>query len=282
MTASAFAADRKIVFLAGPPSHPPGQHEYRADCLLLKSCLDQFPGITSVVCSNGWPADGKSVFDGAAAIIVFTDGGWNHPLLQEDHLEIIGQLMRQGVGLACVHYAIEPTKEKGEQKFLDWIGGCFEVDWSVNPRWTAEIKSLPSHPITRGVKPFALDDEWYFHMRFPADMKGVTPILSAVAPPNTMRRADGPHEGNPAVRESVKRGEPQNLAWAFERADSGRGFGLTGAHFHESWGNDNFRKLALNAILWVAKVEVPPDGVKSTVTAEQLKENLDDKSGRRK
>lgn len=281
-TVSTFAAEKKIVFLAGAPSHPPGHHEHRAGCLLLKVCLDRIPGVTSVVYSNGWPADATSAFAGAAAIIVYSDGGPGHPLLQGDRLATIGKLMQQGVGLACIHYAVEPTKEKGEQEFLDWIGGCFEVDWSVNPHWNAEIKSLPQHPITRGVKPFSLDDEWYFHMRFPAELKNVTPILSAIAPTNTMRRADGPHEGNPAVRESVKRGEPQHLAWAMERADGGRGFGVTGAHFHQNWGDENFRKLMLNAILWVAKVEVPADGMKSVVTAEQLKENLDDKSERRK
>jgi hypothetical protein len=33
----------------------------------------------------------------------------------------------------------------------------------------------------------------------------------------------------------------------------------------------------LNGILWVAKVEVPPNGVESTVTEADLKENLDKK-----
>ena len=30
--------------------------------------------------------------------------------------------------------------------------------------------------------------------------------------------------------------------------DGGRGFGFTGGHFHWNWGNDQFRKLMLNAI----------------------------------
>jgi len=38
--------------------------------------------------------------------------------------------------------------------------------------------------------------------------------------------------------------------------------------------------VVLNAILWVAHVDVPADGVASTVTPEQLKQNLDPK-GRR-
>ena len=68
------------------------------------------------------------------------------------------------------------------------------------------------------------------------------------------------------MREAVKRGEPQIVAWAYERPDGGRGFGFTGGHYHRNWGNDDFRKLVLNAILWTAKVEVPAGGVECKVT----------------
>jgi hypothetical protein len=97
-----------------------------------------------------------------------------------------------------------------------------------------------------------------------------------------MDRPDGTHSGNPAVREAVKNGEPQHVAWACERADGGRGFGFTGAHFHRNWGDENFRKLVLNAILWTAKAEVPRQGVRSSVTQEDLDANLDPKGERKK
>ena len=92
-----------------------------------------------------------------------------------------------------------------------------------------------------------------------------------------MKRSDGPHEGNPDVRAAVKRGEPQSTAWAREREGGGRGFGFTGAHFHKNWADDDFRKLVLNAILWTAKVEVPPEGVASKITEADLDRNLDAK-----
>jgi type 1 glutamine amidotransferase len=274
------AADKKIVFIAGNPSHGPGEHEHRAGCLLLQSCLQNVPGVTTMVYSNGWPADADTAFADAAAIIVYCDGGGGHTLLRENRLQTIDGLMKKGVGLACLHYGVEPTKEKGQPEFLDWIGGAFEINWSVNPHWDADFKTLPSHPITRGGKPFQMRDEWYFNMRFREGMKGVTPILSAVPDGSTTNRNDGPHEGNPAVRQMVARGNVQHVAWAAERPDGGRGFGFTGGHFHKNWGDDNFRKVMLNAILWVAKVEVPADGVQSKVTPEQLAENLDPK-GRR-
>jgi type 1 glutamine amidotransferase len=270
---------KKIVFVAGPPSHGPGEHEYRAGCMLLQKCLRETPGIQTVIYSYGWPTD-EHAFDGADAVVLSMDGGSGHPALQDNHLEKLGQLMDKGVGLACIHYAVEPTKDRGESEFLQWMGGAFEVNWSVNPTWTANFATLPDHPITRGVKPFEIHDEWYFHMRFAPDMKGVTPILSAVAPDSTMDRPDGEHSGNPAVRDAVAKHEPQIMAWAFERPDGGRGFGFTGAHYHKNWGDDNFRKIVLNAILWIAKVDVPANGVESTVSEDDLKANLDDKRGK--
>ncbi len=70
------------------------------------------------------------------------------------------------------------------------------------------------------------------------------------------------------------------MAWAVERKDGGRGFGYTGGHFHRNWGDDNNRKLFLNAILWTAKAEVPEGGVESKVTQEDLAANLDPKGKR--
>ncbi len=271
------AEAKKVVFIAGGPSHGAGDHEHRAGCLLLQSRLERVPGVSSQVYSNGWPRDPEKAFTGAATIVLYSDGGGGNPFLADDRLETIKRVMDKGVGLVCLHYAVEPTKEKGELEFLDWIGGCYELDWSVNPTWNADFRQLPAHPVTRGVTPFRLTDEWYFHMRFRPGMQRITPILSAVPPASTMDRPDGPHEGNPAVREAVKKGELQHMAWAYERPNGGRGFGFTGGHFHKNWGNDNFRKIVLNAIFWTAKMEVPPEGVASQVTPEDLKKNLDQK-----
>lgn len=270
------AADKKIVFVAGVPSHAPGDHEHRAGCLLLAKCLGDVPGITSMVYSNGWPHEANA-FDNAAAVIIYADGGGGHPAIKPERLKILGDLVEKGVGMGCLHYAVEVPKDKGGKEFLEWIGGYFETYRSVNPFWDASFKTFPDHPVTRGVEPFAIRDEWYYHMRFPDDMKGVTPILTAVPPDSTRGKpgANEPHGGNPEVQKH--KGEPEHVMWAFERPDGGRGFGFTGAHYHQNWANDAFRKVVLNAILWSAKAEVPAKGVASTVTADDLKQNLDRK-----
>lgn len=277
------AGEKKLVLIAGPASHGPLEHEHRAGCLLLQKCLAGIPSLKTVVYDNGWPTiqqDGKNVdnsavLEDADAIVIYSDGGGNHPALARDHLALLGRLMQRGVGFGCIHYAVEPTPEKGEREFLDWMGGAFETDWSVNPSWQPDFKPLPSHAVTRGVNHFSTRDEWYFHLRFRSDLTGITPILTAVPPANTMSRPDDPHAGNPAVRAAVASGEPQSVMWVTERPDGGRGFGFTGGHYHLNWKNDDQRKLVLNALLWVTKIPVPETGVISTVSEAELMANLD-------
>ena len=276
---SLHAADKKVLLIAGPPSHGPRTHEHNAGVLLLQQCLRGVQGL-QVAASNGWPA--AEAVASADAVIIFADGGPRHIALAGEHLAELDAVARRGGGIGFLHYAVEPTLAKGQAEFLRWVGGAFEINWSVNPHWDAEFKSLPNHPVTRGVQPFTIKDEWYFNMRFVDGMKGVTPLLVAVPPAATMERPDGDHSGNPHVREKVARGEPQVMAWAFEGANGRRGFGFTGAHYHDNWSNENFRKLALNAIVWLAKVAVPAGGVTSTVTAEDLDRNLDPKTPRKK
>ena len=278
LSIGAMAKPKKVVMIAGGPSHGVLSHEHNAGILLLAKCLKQGASelVTPVVVLNGWPKD-ASVFDGVDEVVIYSDGGGRHPALGGKNLETLGKLMDKGVGFLTIHYAVEPTTNKGNKEFIAWQGGCFETHWSVNPHWTANFTKFPKHPITQGVKPFKANDEWYFHMRFAPGMKGVTPILSDVAPKETMKRGDGAHSGNPAVRKSVAAGNPQHVAWAFERPNGGRGFGFTGGHNHLNWANDDFRKTVLNAIVWVAKAEVPNGGVPSKLVEKDLYENLDNK-----
>ncbi|RMG35415.1 MAG: hypothetical protein D6725_12580, partial [Planctomycetota bacterium] len=133
-------------------------------------------------------------------------------------------------------------------------------------------------PITNGVRPFAINDEWYYHMRFREGLEGITPILSDLPPASTLNRPDGPHSNNPHVREAVlKRKEPQHVAWAYQRPDGGRGFGFTGGHVHWNWGHNDFRKLVLNAIVWTAHIDVPAGGVSSApLSVDDLLANQDE------
>ncbi len=279
LSATLQAADKKIVFIAGRPSHGFGSHEHKAGSMLLaKSLKDSgVSGVTTEVVTGGWPKD-ESVLEGADCIVMYCDGGGRH--FANANIPTIDKLAGQGVGIVCIHYGVEVPKGNSGDRFLNWIGGYFEAHWSVNPHWTANFKKFAEHPTTRGVKPFSINDEWYYHMRFRPDMKNVTPILTDLPPKDTLRRGDGAHSGNPAVRKAVLEDKaPQHVAWAAEREDGGRGFGFTGGHFHWNWGNNDFRKLMCNAILWCAKAEVPEGGVPMhDLTVDELLANQDEKT----
>ncbi len=268
------AEDKRIVLLAGARSHRPGDHEFRAGCILLNKWLNAVPGIECEMHTNGWPKD-NGVFDGAAAVFIFCDGGGRNPAIRPDRVKILNDLVKKGAGIACAHYGVEVPAGDTGKTMQDWIGGYYEHRFSVNPMWAPDFKSFPKHPITRGVKPFKITDEWYFNMRFRKDGVGkITPILSA-KPGKDVR--DGPYvyPRGPYKHIIDAEGRAETMMWAYERPNGSRGFGFTGGHKHMNWGNENFRKVVLNGILWIAKAEVPKNGVETKVTEEELKKNWD-------
>ncbi len=255
----------KIVIVAGSRSHGPGEHEFFAGSAILMKLLQQTPGVFPVLARDGWPKDPKT-FDNARAVVFYMDGGGGHPILQKEHREVVQKLMDQGVGFVNLHYAVEYPKQNSDH-ILAWLGGYYETGFSTNPHWKANFKGMPEHPITRGVKPFEIQDEWYFNIRFAPESKNVTPILKAT-PPDDRR-------GTEAAREF--KGREEIVAWAFERENGGRSFGFTGGHFHKNWGDADFRRLVVNAILWTAKLDVPKEGAKVELDPAELDKNLDRK-----
>jgi type 1 glutamine amidotransferase len=260
----------KIVLVAGHKSHGPGEHEFFAGCAVLMNLLKQTPGVFPVMARDGWPKNEK-IFDNAKSIVFYADGGAGHPLIQGDRLTSFQKYIDRGVGFACLHYAVEYPKQKANPTILKWLGGYYETDYSINPVWKADFKSLPDSPVTRGINPFTIRDEWYYNMRWADRSDGISYILKATPPDSTRRTASTKeHPG----REEIE-------AWTFDRPDGGRSFGFTGGHYHKNWGDENFRRLVTNAILWTAKIEVPSVGAKVDLDPADLNKNLDDKGTRK-
>jgi type 1 glutamine amidotransferase len=253
----------KIVLVAGRKSHGPGDHEFFAGCAILMDMLKQTPGVFPVMVRDGWPKN-EEVLKGAKSLVFYMDGRGGHPVNKK--LDVLQPLIDQGVGWVNIHYAVDYTKETGA-RVIDWLGGYYDAEISTNPHWVANYSVLPDHPISRGVKPFEIKDEWYFNMRWRSDPAGLTNILKAT-PPDGVR-------GTPDAKAHAGRSEV--TAWAFERANQGRSFGFTGGHTHKNWANDDFRRLVVNAILWSAKVEVPKDGAPCVLAPGAIERNLDDK-----
>jgi hypothetical protein len=261
-SAALFAAEpKKIVLIAGPldASHPAGTHEYEKTVLAFKYCLEHGANVRGVRVEThfqGWPDDPKTL-DSADTIVLVSSGSdrkeTDNPLLVGDRLAVIDKQMKRGCGLCLIHWSTFVPKDKAGDKVLEWVGGYF--DYQSGPAkngWyskiqTVTVKCTPGrHPIAAGIEPFEAKDEFYYNIHFREKDPRLVPVLTV------------PMKGE---------GE-QTVAWAVERSDGGRGFGFTGGHFFDNWKTDNYRKLALNAILWTAHVPVPEGGVMSEFPKE--------------
>lgn len=247
------AAPKKIVLIAGPiTGHPKDTHEYEKNVTLLKHLLDQQGGkFVTEAHYRGWPKNAETLKD-ADTIFFTTDGGdhneTNHSLYVGDRFKVIEKQMARGCGLVFFHWSTFHPKRVHDQ-ITEWVGGYFDYETGPPPRnWYSAIQtwqadSVPQeHPITRGVKPFRTEEEYYYRMRFRENDPRLKPVIMTRPP---------------------KESEDYAVGWAVERKDGGRGFGFTGGHFYKNWWSEDFRKLVLNAIAWTAKAEVPKEGMES-------------------
>lgn len=278
---------KKLVIVAGRPSHPARMHEFNAGSKLLASCLKSVDSVSVHVVTGGWPKD-ETVFDNADGVVFYMDGGKGHEVVQEGErrLKMVDQWAQHGVGLGFMHYGVEVLPDQAGAQFKSWIGGHYEHMFSCNPIWEPMFSDFPKHPITRGVKPFTIKDEWYFNMRFLKDVAGneagkldgleFTPILVA-APSDAVRNGPYVYPKGPYAHIQANKGRAEAMMWAVTRPNGGRGFGFTGGHFHDNWTSDQFRKVVLNACVWVTGAEVPSEGVQSQLAPGQIDANLDPK-----
>lgn len=262
---------KKIIFIGDAGTHGPrGNHEFMAGEILLARILHEaYPNVHCVMYSSkNWPKDVAH----ADAIIVALNHGQRAATDPN-----IAAAIKKGAGFGALHFGVEVNKGEAGNNYLNWMGGYFETFYSVNPWWTPKFEKFPDHPVARGVKPFSVRDEWYYHMRFVDGEKGVTPILSALPDIKNVSKNPSDRGGNEFVHADVSAGKPQHMAWVYERPDGGRGFGFTGLHAHGNLGNDSFRTVLLNGVAWITKLEIPKDGVPSkTPDAKELEKVIDD------
>jgi type 1 glutamine amidotransferase len=260
-------AGRKIVFLAGPKDHgDDGRHEYEKDLRILAGALGaatNLKAITTEVYVGKAPRD-PAVYADAAAIVIESssdrDAREIHPLFPPEQqtmnrtydqdtlafLKMLDGRMRNGMGIAILHYANWVEHWVARRYYLDWTGGLWVQGGSRNPvdQWTMTPRNA-DHPIQRGVKEWSYRDEVFCRFFLPPDLKRIDLIV-----------------GTPAKAVIG----PQLASWAYERDGGGRAFVMGGVDFHDNMTNvADYRRFLLNGIVWAAGVDVPPGGVESRI-----------------
>jgi type 1 glutamine amidotransferase len=240
---------KTIVFLGGVKTHGPGAHEHLKGVQFLKQCIEtakNTPRVKTQIYLDSWPKDPAELDDAATIVLMWE--GWDKHLVSRrnpEKVKKLDELMKRGVGLVCMH-AATAVEDDVERYYLDWVGGNKKINYSLHPMaHDVELAlAAPQHPVCRGVRPMQfVAEEFYCKILFRPDDKRVTPVVTAMLPP--------------------EHPEKQVVGWACERLDAGRAFACTGPHYHDSFRNEDFCRLVLNAILWTAKIEVPEGGVQS-------------------
>ena len=263
------AGGQNVLIVVGPSKHPAGTHEVLAGAKLLKHCLETMSNVPTakVDLFEEWPKD--AAVRESASTIIFTGDTFPPNRLPDaaKNLADLDTMMKRGCGIVCVHYATgllgEDVKPDGDHPLLRWMGGYFANRSCPHHESIAKIfeaatitPNAPQHPIARGWQEFTLRDEPYCKNFFAAPgnklggtgdqpAAGVTILATSMLPPESPKS------------------EP--VAWCIERADGGRGFGIVMPHFYRNWQLEDLRRFILNGVIWTAKVDVPANGVQTTL-----------------
>jgi len=260
-SAESNVSQNRVLIVVGPSTHPPGTHEVAAGGRLMKHCLENMtnvPGVKAEVLDQ-WPSD-PAVLDGVGTVVFI--GDIFPPMRLPDSHAILAQvdaLMKRGCGIVCVHYATglraQDVGDDGAHPLLGWMGGYFATGCkhhkSVARIFTQATitPAAPEHPVSRGWHEFTFDDEPYIQNYFGPNgnrlAPGVTALATSMLPPEAPQR--------------------EIVAWCIERADGGRGMGVVMPHYLRNWKLEDLRRLILNGIVWTAKLDVPAQGVQTTL-----------------
>jgi hypothetical protein len=253
--ADAASESKKIVLVAGETAKKDamGHHDYLAGCKCLQELLAQTSGIRTEFVQEGWPQD-EGVFEDAAAVVFYTDGGGKQAFLKTPkRIARMQALADAGVGLVCIHQAVDfPAQFAAQGK--SWLGGVYLTGKSGRGHWPSSHVEFPEHPVTRGVQPWKINDGWLNELVFVDDLTGITPLV-----------------WSGKVYQGSRSGRTADIVgWAYQRPDGGRSFNFTGLDAHSAWSLPGMRQLMVNGILWSAGIDIPLSGAPNKISEEQL------------
>jgi putative heme-binding domain-containing protein len=210
----------KILLVAGPQDHGPGEHDYPAWQRSWKALLDRAPGV-AVETANGWP--GEDQWESADLMAFYL---WNHDWSPERLGELDAFLARGG-GVVALHAALiaDEEPEALAQRF-GLAAQPVRTKYRHGPL-DLTVTAPAGHPITRGLERVRFVDETYW------------PLI-------------GDPDGVEVLATAVEEDEPRPMIWAFE-AGEGRVFASVLGHHTRTLDDPLFRILALRGMAWAAR-----------------------------
>lgn len=240
---------RLLLISQEPDGHPWNTHEFRAGVRILERLLagQKNLEVTSIDSEEN-PSEIPAAVDAADGVVLFVSQGgmWvgSHP----ERLAAFERLAARGGGITVLHWAVGAKDPRYIEVGRSLWGG---VHGGPDRKYVVETQTLTpnaDHPITAGLDPITIRDEWYHRLKF-ATEPAVIPLWTATI-----------------------NGQPEVVSWAWERPDGGRSFGFVGLHFHENWAEETYRRFVTRGVLWTVKLEEPEGGLPLAFNEADLKE----------
>jgi putative heme-binding domain-containing protein len=211
----------RILLVAGPKDHGPGEHDYPAWQKRWQPLLESARDVT-VSAAWQWPTPAQ--WAGADAAVLFF---WNHQW-SDAHLADLDRFLERGGGLIALHSAVIPPKEP--QKLAARLGLAWEPGKTKFRHGPLDLRStgVAGDAIFAGIERAAFLDESYW------------PLL-------------GDREQVKVLATQMEDGAPQPMAWTRE-AGKGRVFCTLLGHYLSTFDDPLFREIFLRALAWTARV----------------------------
>lgn len=211
----------RVLLVAGPKDHGPGEHDYPA---WQKAWAELLAAADNIEVGTAWEWPAKEEFTKADVMVFYQHGNWDGKRAAD-----IDAYLERGGGLVYIHWAVDG--QKGGQAFGKRIGlaGMGAVAFRHG---NMELKLQPEtkHPVLRNFGKLSLVDETYWKMV-------------------------GQLPGDRILGTAIEDGKPQPQLWSLERG-TGRVFVSIPGHYSWTFDDPLFRVLLLRGIAWSAKEPV--------------------------
>lgn len=222
----------RIVFVAGPKDHGPGQHDYPHIQRVWSELLARAEGVQTDT-AFGWPTP-QQWQRADVAFLYF----WNHDWTDRQYADL-DALLDRGGGVVAVHAAIIEDREPARlAKRFGLAGQRPTMQYRHGPL-SLDFHDGQQHPITAGFNRLDLVDEAYW--AFSGDESQVEVLAT-----------------------SMEEGRVRPLAWTYQPS-GGRVFCTALGHFTWTFDNPLFRLVLLRGIAWAARQ--PVDRFRTLATA---------------
>ena len=207
----------RVVLVAGPKDHGPGEHDYPA---WQKAWAELLAAGDKIEVATAWEWPASEEFAKADVMVFYQHGDWDARRAAD-----LDRFLARGGGAVYIHWAIDGRKLGGEMAKRTALAALGGVGFRHGPI-SLEFKADASHPATRNFTKLELTDETYWKM---------TGSLAAER----------------LLASAVEDGAPQPQMWSVEHGP-GRVFVSIPGHYSWTFDDPLFRLILLRAIAWTA------------------------------